>query len=169
MKHTTISSSYFVSYYRRLMRNKRRKDGHKRGTLSNCTECLALLSLIWETVAEHYLQNEGGVYIDNIGYLCHMLIPNQRFGIDPITKDIRRINTNGYRYNHTVLDFGDPKRFFHLTLSDYLQKKAKIVMNDGERYRFLYNEVQAKRYAIKDFHVKNVFNPEELRYRKKEK
>lgn len=153
MKHSTIYSNYFVSYYHKQMISKK---GLMKRTIMDRSEVLSLLSLIWKTVSEHYLENDGGVYIDNIGYLCHMIVPHQKFGISRITNDVIRMGTNGYKYNHTVLDFSSYKRYYHLVISDYLKKKSKNKMNKGKRYRFLYNEVQAKKHIFKDFQIKNV-------------
>ncbi len=75
MKRTSIQSPYFAAYYHRLMK---RKNGFKKGMIRDRGEILRLLSIIWKTVSEHYVEADAGVYVDNVGYLCHVLIPGQR-------------------------------------------------------------------------------------------
>ena len=72
MKRTSIQSPYFAAYYHRLMK---RKNGFKKGMIRDRGEVLRLLSIIWKTVSEHYVEADAGVYVDNVGYLCHVLIP----------------------------------------------------------------------------------------------
>lgn len=65
------------------------------------------------------------------------------------------------------LDFGDTKRYYHLELSKYLQDRSKSEMRKGRRYRFLYNEVDAKRHIFRDYVIKRVFEDKDLNYKKK--
>lgn len=166
MKTTTISSYYFVSFYHKQMR---RKNGMKKGTISDRDEVLSLLSIIWQTVAEHYLNNDGGVYVEHIGYLCHMMIPGRKFYVSKMTGDVCRMGTNGIKYNHTCLDFGDTKRYFHLELSGYLKSKSKEKMRSGKKYRFLYNEVMAKMGYGRPWKITKVFDDNKLMFKKRKK
>lgn len=164
MKRTTIQSDFFVAYYHHIYK---RKGGYKKGTISNYDEVLKLLSTIWETVYEHYMETDGGVYIDNIGYLCHPIIPaEQKFIVTKTFDNVIREETNGRAYRHTVLDFAEPKRFYHLVLQEYNRKKAVALMNKGKRYRFMYNEVMAKKHIFNDFKIKKVFEDRRLKHKK---
>ena len=163
MKRTSIQSPYFAAYYHRLMK---RKNGFKKGMIRDRGEVLRLLSIIWKTVSEHYVEADAGVYVDNVGYLCHVLIPGQRFTVRRDLDIVSRLGTNGYLYNHLVMDFADSKRYYHFVIQDSLKKKLRVKMNKGRRYRFMYNEILAKRRVFKDFQIKRVFEDKDLGYRK---
>ena len=141
MKRTSIQSPYFAAYYHRLMK---RKNGFKKGMIRDRGEVLRLLSIIWKTVSEHYVEADAGVYVDNVGYLCHVLIPGQRFTVRRDLDIVSRLGTNGYLYNHLAMDFADSKRYYHFVIQDSLKKKLRVKMNKGRRYRFMYNEILAK-------------------------
>ena len=113
MKRTSIQSPYFAAYYHRLMK---RKNGFKKGMIRDRGEVLRLLSIIWKTVSEHYVEADAGVYVDNVGYLCHVLIPGQRFTVRRDLDIVSRLGTNGYLYNHLAMDFADSKRYYHFNL-----------------------------------------------------
>lgn len=163
MKRTSIQSPYFAAYYHRLMK---RKNGFKKGMIRDRGEVLRLLSIIWKTVSEHYVEADAGVYVDNVGYLCHVLIPGQRFTVRRDLDIVSRLGTNGYLYNHLAMDFADSKRYYHFVIQDSLKKKLRVKMNKGRRYRFMYNEILAKRRVFKDFQIKRVFEDKELGHRK---
>ena len=164
MKRTSIQSPYFAAYYHGLMK---RKNGFKKGMIRDRGEVLRLLSIIWKTVSEHYVEADAGVYVDNVGYLCHVLIPGQRFAVRRDLDIVSRLGTNGYLYNHLAMDFADSKRYYHFVIQDSLKKKLRVKMNKGRRYRFMYNEILAKRRVFKDFQIKRVFEDKELGHRNK--
>ena len=78
---------------------------------------------------------------------------------------VSRLGTNGYLYNHLAMDFADSKRYYHFVIQDSLKKKLRVKMNKGRRYRFMYNEILAKRRVFKDFQIKRVFEDRELNHR----
>ena len=112
------------------------------------------------------MEADAGVYVDNVGYLCHVLIPGQRFAVRRDLDIVSRLGTNGYLYNHLAMDFADSKRYYHFVIQDSLKKKLRVKMNKGRRYRFMYNEILAKRRVFKDFQIKRVFEDKELGHRK---
>lgn len=64
------------------------------------------------------------------------------------------------------MDFADSKKYYHFVIQDSLKKKLRVKMNKGRRYRFMYNEILAKRRVFKDFQIKRVFEDKELGHRK---
>lgn len=159
----------------------KRKNGYKKGTIKHGKDILKIQSELWREVAEQYLNNNDGVYLEHIGYLCHVLFDtkpkyivrknvrassNTEEGYE-FYPDVRLMGTNGYRYTHTVLDFADTKRFFHLVLSDYLKSKARKLMGKGKRYRFAYNEVKTKMDLMKTWAMPKVYKDNKIRFLKK--
>lgn len=63
----------------------------------------------------------------------------------------------GFRRLQKILPF---------VIQDSLKKKLRVKMNKGRRYRFMYNEILAKRRVFKDFQIKRVFEDKELGHRK---
>lgn len=160
MKITSISSRAFYTFYRDHIKSKRRS---KKNSIKGRQKVLDLQATIWETVAEHYLENQAGVYIDNIGYLCHMIKPERDLSISPFVNEIKYINSNGYKYRHLALELSDKKRYFHLFLNTNLIGKSKAKIAKRTRYRFLYNEVMAKKHAIKDKIIRKVYDKSKLK------
>lgn len=149
IKKRLITQSDFATFYKKFM--KKRK-GRKR-VISDRYEICRLQSIIYKTIQEHYLNNEGGVYIDNLGYLCHRIIPHQSFVKSHFGDDISKLGTNGYKYRHECLDFlwmkKNHRSYYHLILSGLLQKRCDRLMWDGLKYKFLYREVFAKMKLFK--------------------
>lgn len=141
MKSIKIANVYFVPFYRSLLKKRAARYKH---VLSSKEEILECQSLIWRTVAEHYIENDGGVYINNIGYLCHIICPVRKLSICKITNDINRKHTDGYKYTHDCMDFLPKNKYFHLVVQKSLRKKCHDLMNKGKRYKFLYREVQSE-------------------------
>lgn len=141
MEKKSILGSSFVPFYRSLTAKKKTKRRH---VISDRRDIMQCHSLIWKTIRDHYLENEGGVYINNIGYLCHVIRPVRTLYINPVTKDINRKGTDGYKYSHECMDFMPKNKFFHLVLQPALKKKSRNLMNSGRRYKFLYREVQSE-------------------------
>ena len=74
MKIASVSDKYFIAFYKRVCKRKKRviRDGK---------ELLALQRTIFETIADLYVKNDAGVYVRGIGYLCHMMKKNFDFSI----------------------------------------------------------------------------------------
>ena len=51
-------------------------------------DILECQSLIWKVIRDRYLEDEGGVYINNIGYLCHKINPNRKIYLNKLTGTI---------------------------------------------------------------------------------
>lgn len=147
-----------------MMKQRRIKN---RRALSDRDEILKIQALIWETVVEHYIENEGGVYIDNFGYLCHIIRPKKKFIIFRAKNEVARMKTDGYKYDHMVFDFMPVNKYFHVCVLPFLQKKCKMIMNKGRRYKFLYKEVCNKRHLFKGRNLPRVYKKEELRCQQK--
>lgn len=137
LKRHRMNNQYFVSYYFNLMKSR----GFSKRIIKDRSEVLRLQSIIFKTIKEHYVENEGGVYIDNIGYLCHVIRPNRRFFVNKVAKDVIRFKTDGFKYNHIVLDLFGRKKYFYLYMSDSLKLFIGKRMKKGLRYRFLYREI----------------------------
>ena len=154
VKRVLMSSQDFPAFYRFFMKNSRR--GRKRIIKKNA-DILYLQSVIWKTIVEHYLNNIGGVYIDNLGYLCHRIVPRQSFPITRNKRIVAKIETNGYVYRHECLDFlwmkRDKKIYYHLHLSKILKKKSNELMKKGVKYKFLYREVMAKKHIFREQNI----------------
>ncbi len=142
MESVKIATTYFIPFYRSIMARRRSRHRH---VISDARDIIECQSLIWKTVADHYLENEGGVYINNIGYLCHVICPVRSLSINRVTGDINRKGTDGYKYTHCCVDFLPRNKFFHLVVQDALKRKSRELMNAGRRYKFLYREVQSER------------------------
>lgn len=141
----TTCSNYFYTFYREWCR-RRRWIGIK-----DRKEAMALRVIVWHTILEHYLENEGGVYLENLGYLCHMIIPNQSVGNKICTLNGKAYR-NGYRYRHVCLEIRRNRaHYFYLDLSKATMQKSREAMRRGRRYRFLYREVLASLYTNKSW------------------
>lgn len=160
MKGTTVSSKYFAFYYHRVMRGDRKKP--KKGMIIDPKEILNIQNEIWKTVADHYINNDGGVYIDHIGYLCHIIVPRQSYVASKYF--VRRQSTNGYRYKHIGLEIEKERRYYHLIPHPYLVLKCKKEMIKGKRYRFLYNEVVTRVDVLRMWIMKKVSDVSKLKH-----
>ena len=155
-----ITSNYFYSFYREYLKSKRLKP------ITPREDAVRIQSLLWQVVLEHYMDNEGGVYLDNLGYLCHMIRPRRRFYYNRKFGLINHEHTNGYSYRHfCIVIRKSVKRYFNLKLQVSITKRCRYRMNKGLRYRFLYREVNAKLYKKKGWVLKNIYKPEFLKNR----
>lgn len=89
------------------------KNGKRRKhTIVEKNDILECQSLIWKVIRDKYLDNEGGVYINNIGYLCHKINPNRKIYLNKLTGTINRRGTGGYSYVHTCIEFYASEQVF---------------------------------------------------------
>lgn len=151
IKSFKILDQYFLRFYRSIMSKNGKRRKH---TIVDKNDILECQSLIWKVIRDKYLDNEGGVYINNIGYLCHKINPNRKIYLNKLTGTINRRGTGGYSYVHTCIDFMPRNRYFHLYISPALNKECRLVMESGRRYKFLYREVESE---SKVFGVKWVY------------
>ena len=103
-----------------------------------------ILVVIWKTIAEHYIRNEGGVYLDNIGYLCHIIRPEKKFSIrGKLSK--KRVMAGGYGYRHVCLQMemtrlGRMRHYVSVDISGFMKKQCDAFILKGYKYKFLYRE-----------------------------
>lgn len=150
-KSFKILDQYFLRFYRSIMSKNGKRRKH---TIVDKNDILECQSLIWKVIRDKYLDNEGGVYINNIGYLCHKINPNRKIYLNKLTGTINRRGTGGYSYVHTCIDFMPRNKYFHLYISPALNKECRLAMKSGRRYKFLYREVESE---SKVFGVKWVY------------
>lgn len=138
-----MSNQKFFQYYKKLYKHRKQ---NKENTIRTRTELLEVNSAIWNAIREDYIDNEGGVFINGMGYFCHVIAPNYRFRISNLTGKLMYPNTGGYRYRHTMLNDlpkSQSKVFFHMMhdMKKSVQNKCKELMNKGRRYKFCFNEI----------------------------
>lgn len=137
----------FAAFYHQLMGNMKYS---KKRLIKDRMEVLRCLSIILKTIAEKYINNEGGVFISNFGYLCHIMKPERKIFINGLTKEVARKSTGGYMYRHLCLDFMPVNQFFHFYFGKAIKCKIAKFMNKGYTYKFLYDIVASeKRYIGK--------------------
>lgn len=136
-----ITDQGFRHFYRSMISKNGRRRKHYISDNKDIMECQ---SLIWKVIRERFEEDEGGTYINNIGYLCHVISPNRRIYLNPVTNTINRRGTGGYLYSHTCIDFMPRNRYFHLYIMPELVRKCRRLMNGGRRYKFLYREVESE-------------------------
>lgn len=144
-----ITGKAFIEYYRAMM-SKYSKYVRKHRELRNKIDVLEVQNTIWETVKEHYINNEGGVNVDHIGYFCHIVRPERKMAISRYKKGIVRAFTNGYIYRHIVLSKFSKDRYFHIykCVTIDIKNKCKDMMKKGYPYKLFYTEVFVNRPKI---------------------
>lgn len=139
-----MADSPFVKFYRSILNQS---NLGKSAMIADRKEVLRCQSLIWDVIAKSYLRNDGGVYINNLGYLCHVIRPKAR--INPnnpyYRKGVNREALEGYRYIHVCYDFNLKNTYFRIEPSERIKLACRIYMNKGKRYKFLYREVESER------------------------
>ena len=118
-KSFKILDQYFLRFYRSIMSKNGKRRKH---TIVDKNDILECQSLIWKVIRDRYLEDEGGVYINNIGYLCHKINPNRKIYLNKLTGTINRRGTGGYSYVHTCIDFMPRNKYFHLYISPALEQ-----------------------------------------------
>lgn len=132
----------FVPFYRAMMKRSPKRRKHIILDEKEITRCH---SMIWMKVKEHFMEDEGGVYIDNIGYLCHMINRTRNIYLTPFKKRLVNRETNGYLYDHVCYDFHPRNQYYHLAFFNPIVERCKAMMKEGLRYKFLYREVTSER------------------------
>lgn len=146
-KITSVSNPKFVRYYRTMCSNHRSRRVR---CILNHREVMKIQDTIWETVADMYKEKEGGVYIDNIGYFCSVMVPRTSWGISGLTGKPLRPGTNGYLYRPVVFDFRRHQYYhIHKALNQNLirlmkrksqERRLKLYLNDVKSYRKCFGE-----------------------------
>lgn len=157
-KTAVRTTASFYPFYKEYVLKYR---GAKRRIIKKSGDVARIMKTIFKTIMEHYLENEGGVYIGGLGYFCSMAVFEERNS----KKWQKWGNTNGYRYRHLVIpDMVEP---FYITLSEDAAKMKKRAMNDfGVRYKFLYREVKQKKmmYASRRLTVMRLYDKVDVGY-----
>lgn len=150
-REISISTHHFVSFYHKIMQ---RNEVFKKRSISSRKRALKALSLILETIYDRYVLNEGGVYLRNIGYLCHIMNPVRKRRLNLKTGDMYRKFTDGYLYKHICLDFNEKGRYYHLFPFPTLNVEIRLYMRSNNKtYKFLYriirSEMNRKKFKVR--------------------
>ena len=137
-KTVSIATQKFAHFFRLVM--KKSKKRYKRRVRAR-QDILQIQSALWMAVRDAYLDNEAGVYIEGLGYLCHVIRPERRFISYKLNSGgiIRRM-TDGYEYKHCVWWFRPRGEYFHLWLSDYTKALCRSRVREGVEYKLFYKE-----------------------------
>lgn len=163
MKRARGFSNYFIHYYTLY------GNGVNRKTLKGYSEFREVTTAIWKTVRDHYVHNEGGVYIDNIGYLCHVIRPESKEGnaVRLSARMKRRKKRGGFSYRHVSIPIEKTRSAYRQKYAVFeplpvVEMESDEQLLSGERYRFLYREV--KEFARKSmrFRAKRIYNKKDL-------
>lgn len=165
LKKGYITFNHFYKFYKDACERNVKK---RKRLVADRTEVQRIQSLLWKTVAEHYINNIGGVYLDDIGYLCHIIRPNRNFVVNKKLGIIKREKTDGYLYKHFVLRFKAGNKYFNLKINNYLVLKCNKFIQQGNRYRFLYREVKAKKRIVKKLRILRIYKDNEFGVYKKD-
>lgn len=140
-----MSTWRFIAFYRSILNQSKRG---KAAMIPDRKETLRCQSLIWDVIAKSYMRNDGGVYIDNVGYFCHLVNPKRMYRVTRWkdgTVAMTRQGRDGYNYIHSCYDFKPNNTYFRIELSARLKIYCDMYMNKGKRYKFLYREVDSER------------------------
>ena len=77
IKSFKILNQYFLRFYRSIMSKNGKRRKH---TIVDKNDILECQSLIWKVIRDKYLENEGGVYINNIRLSCARIGLLRRLG-----------------------------------------------------------------------------------------
>lgn len=139
MESISVHNRKFVVYYRNLIGRSRYLRRHM---IARELDILKCLSLILFVIAKNYVENEGGVFLKRIGYLCHIINPKTKFREYKRTGEICYKRSDGFKYHHICLDnFMTDARMFHLKIQASFKRKIYKMFEEGYRYKFLYRMV----------------------------
>lgn len=166
MKVTTVKSREFAHYYHKMMSLKKRS---KERMIRDRMEVLKIEGAIMDAIQEHFIENEGGVYIEGIGMFAHITCQGRRFRRFYVTDTISYEKSGGYAYRHAVIDFTKRKRpYQYFMLAKRLSDDACAFTRKGFKYLFPYREVMEKRRVTKRFNPGFMVDNKPLYYKKQE-
>lgn len=166
MKVTTVKSREFAHYYHKMMSLQKRS---KERMIRDRMEILKVEGAIMDAIEDHFLKNEGGVYIEGIGMFAHITCQGRRFRRFYINDTIAYEKSGGYAYRSAVIDFSVRKRpYVYFMISGGLSEKAMALVRSGLRYLFPYREVMEKRRVTKRLNIGFLTDNKSLYYKKKE-
>lgn len=132
----------FYLYYREICASYKKREER---AIKRESEVRSIHLEIWKVISEMYEEAEGGVYIDNLGYFCHVVNPIRSWGVK-FKGAIQRMKTNGYMYNHIVLDFKGWTQPYHIYKNIiYGLNRNMMRLTPKKRYKFLINEIKSYR------------------------
>lgn len=153
-KRTRLLDYGFVSFY-----NKRNNIPLK-DKIESQSELTEVARKIWEISAKKLLENEGGVVLDNFGYLCHWMSPKKKvFKVarQGGMKLMPNYHSGSYFYNTTLFTNIFQKNYFKgWSLDKAFNRNIKIgrfeQLKSGKKYKMFFNLV--KRIYTTRFHDK---------------
>lgn len=150
-EHRYVLTNLFPSFYHRSTKSKKSKDI----LIKDYDEVRRVHSIIWKTILDHYINNEAGVFLKNLGYLCHIMSPEIKFIKHRQRKRHRQL-MDGRVYRHECLDFFPKFKYCHTFISPALSKKIDKDIKDGKKYKFLYNEVLSHKACTKKIRLRRL-------------
>lgn len=113
---------------------------------------------IWDAVRILYEESEGGVYINNFGYFCHVIKPHRKWKISGLTKAPIKASTNGYPFRHVLLEVGYKNRYYHVfrSISTRLRKRLDKLISE-KRYKLRLNEVISYKNCTKRKNIVSLY------------
>lgn len=134
-----LDKSEFPIYYRSIMSQTKVRAKRE---IKSTEDINKIHKMIWETIRDMYERSEGGVYIENIGYFCHVIKLSRKWGMNNLTNTPIKPSTNGYPYRHVVLEMEGKRRYYHIFRSILPTLKKKLDKMAGhKRYKLRINEV----------------------------
>lgn len=142
MKVTSVANPKFSRYYRTMCSKHRSRRAR---CIMNERDVMKIQDVIWSTVADMYKEKEGGVYIDNIGYMCSVMTKRHSWCVCNLDGKPMRSGTNGYLYRPIVFDFRN-RQYYHIhkaingDLNRYMklksqEKRLKLFLSEVKSYR----------------------------------
>lgn len=166
MKATTVKSREFAHYYHKMMSLKKRS---KERMIRDRMEVLKIEGAIMDAIQDHFINNEGGVYIEGIGMFAHITRQGRRFRRFYVTDTVAFEKSGGYAYRNAVIDFTARKRpYQYFMLASRLSEAANDFVRKGFRYLFPYREVMEKRRVTKRMKIGFMLDNKPLYYKKQE-
>lgn len=134
----------FVAFYKK---NKNIPEKYK---IKDRTELIKISKIIFKTIAKNLINKEGGVVLNNFGYLCHWKSPDKKIFKIPVKggyKLIANYHTNGYFYNTSLFTniLGkNPFKGWSLDKSFHrdIKKGRYLKLRSGIKYKFYYSLVR---------------------------
>lgn len=153
LKSTSVANPKFVRYYRTMCSTHRSR---RKRCIMSAREVMKVQDTIWSVVSDMYKEKEGGVYIDNIGYLCSVISRRHKWGICSLNGKPLRSGTNGYLYRPIVFDFR-PRQYYHIhkALNDNLVRHMRL-KSQKKRMKLFLSEVKSFRKCFWDRKIVDV-------------
>lgn len=128
-----------MPFYRKIMKNRQRREEYM---IKDRKDVCLVHKEIWKAIADAYVENVGGVYLKELGYLCHVLASTKN------SPGKAAQVLYGRRYRHLVLPIkkGRFYGYYFLWLHKPLIKRCDEYVAQGYRYKFLHRGVDLLKY-----------------------